>query len=143
MYKELQQVKLSHNNFDAGVRGEWRKFNPYNPYVEQNNQKQQENLKVESLDDLFTEDDLIINANNTQEDGNAFMENTSKQPDNINVNNSNNDSFFEESAFSDITSNEQDTNHFEESVKPFKDDISKELEEKFDEIFGPLNVNNN
>ena len=36
-------------------RGKWRKYNPYNPYVPETDKKAAENLKVESLDDLFDE----------------------------------------------------------------------------------------
>ena len=33
-----------------------RKYNPYNPYVEENKEQKKENLKIESLDDLFEEE---------------------------------------------------------------------------------------
>ena len=39
-------------------RGVWRKYNPYNPYVEEKDEKAVENLKVESLDDLFEDEPL-------------------------------------------------------------------------------------
>lgn len=103
MYKELQAFKLNHNQFDAGARGEWRKFNPYNPYVADNKQKV-EDLKVESLDDLFEEE------NKPQESNSNEVE----QPQ---------------------------QSRFEESVEPFTEDIQKELEAKFDELFGPIDNN--
>ena len=56
MIKEFQKYAISHNNFDSGVRGEWRKFNPMNPYVENKGQTQNQDLKIESLDDLFEEE---------------------------------------------------------------------------------------
>ena len=28
--RKLQSYTMNHNDFDAGERGEWRKFNPYN-----------------------------------------------------------------------------------------------------------------
>ena len=34
MNRRLNQNRLDHNNFDSGVRGEWRKFNPQNPYTD-------------------------------------------------------------------------------------------------------------
>ena len=55
MNRRLNQEKLDHNNFDAGVRGEWRKFNPQNPYADSTDKPEQD-LKVESLDDLFEDD---------------------------------------------------------------------------------------
>ncbi len=57
----MQEYTISHNNFDAGNRGAWRKFNPANPYVENKDSNQEQDLKIESLDDLF-EDDFSNNA---------------------------------------------------------------------------------
>ena len=91
MYKEMNKVKLDHNDFDVGDRGVWRKFNPNNPYKE-NKFNGGSDLKVESLDDLF--DDEIDN-------------------------------------------NEFDMPVIEESG-PSELDVQKELEAKFDELFGPL-----
>lgn len=55
MNRRLNQNRLDHNNFDSGVRGEWRKFNPQNPYTDATDKPEQD-LKVESLDDLFEDD---------------------------------------------------------------------------------------
>ena len=91
MYKKMNKVKLDHNDFDVGDRGVWRKFNPNNPYKE-NKFNGGNDLKVESLDDLF--DDEIDN-------------------------------------------DEFDMPVIEESG-PSELDVQKELEAKFDELFGPL-----
>ncbi len=54
MAKELAAHEISHNDIGEIQRGEWRKYNPYNPYVPEDEQdKQADNLKIESLDDLF------------------------------------------------------------------------------------------
>ena len=53
MAKELESMEISHNDIGEKDRGTWRKFNPYNPYEEK--EETVENLKVESLDDLFEE----------------------------------------------------------------------------------------
>ena len=92
MLKALNKVKLDHNDFNVGDRGLWRKFNPNNPYTD-NNVTGGNDLKVESLDDLFDEE----------------------------IENDNNDLplFEEESGKSEL-------------------DVQKELEAKFDELFGPL-----
>lgn len=37
MAKKLSEFKLDHNEFDAGTRGEWRRFNPSNPFSNQIN----------------------------------------------------------------------------------------------------------
>ena len=51
--KKLAHHAISHNDIPETDRGVWRKYNPYNPYVEDDKEKKVENLKVESLDDLF------------------------------------------------------------------------------------------
>ena len=56
MIKQLNEYKLNHLEFDVGNRGEWRKFNPNNPYFEEE-KEQPKDLKVDSLDDLFNDDD--------------------------------------------------------------------------------------
>ena len=93
MLKAMNKVKLNHNDFNVGDRGVWRKFNPNNPYTD-NQVSGGNDLKVESLDDLFDEE---IENDNTD----LLLPKT------------------EESAPSDL-------------------DIQKELEAKFDELFGPL-----
>jgi len=93
MYKAMEKIKLDHNNFDAGNRGEWRKFNPNNPYTEKGTGGGID-LKVESLDDLFDEEITVDN-----------------------------DDF-------EMPTVEDDG--------PSELDIQKELEAKFDELFGPL-----
>ena len=93
MYREMNKVKLSHNDFNVGDRGVWRKFNPNNPYTD-NQVTGGTDLKVESLDDLFEED---IQNDTTDIDYPVV----------------------EESGPSEL-------------------DIQKELEAKFDELFGPL-----
>ncbi|MBR2240277.1 MAG: type IV secretory system conjugative DNA transfer family protein [Clostridia bacterium] len=91
MIKEMNKVKLDHNDFNVGDRGVWRKFNPNNPYSEKSVSGGND-LKVESLDDLFDEE----------------IENDDfKMP------------VVEDSGPSDL-------------------DIQKELEAKFDELFGPI-----
>ncbi len=95
MIKEMNKVKLDHNEFNVGDRGVWRKFNPNNPYKEPNdNNGGGKDLNVDSLDELFDEE--------FQNDDDDFP-----MP------------IVEESGPSDL-------------------DIQKELEAKFDELFGPL-----
>ena len=56
MARKLAEYTLSHLDFNVGDRGKWRKYNPYNPYVEENENAPKNDLKVESLDDLFADD---------------------------------------------------------------------------------------
>ena len=54
--KKLTQYPNNHNEIADIERGTWRKYNPYNPYVPEEEKETTETLKVESLDDLFEED---------------------------------------------------------------------------------------
>ena len=65
MAKKLSEFKLDQDEFDAGTRGEWRRFNPSNPFSNQINNTNEQDLKVESLDDLFSDD--ITGGNNTDQ----------------------------------------------------------------------------
>ena len=111
--KEMNKVKLDHNKFNAGDRGVWRKFNPNNPTGSQDNGEV--DLKVESLDDLF-EDDIE----------NPIVE--EKKP--------------VQNAPKDILFEEDDEPKKVVAIKDEKSqaelDIQKELEAKFDELFGSL-----
>ena len=57
MDKEMQRYAISHNDIGEIDRGTWRKYNPYNPYVEEDEEEKIENLNIESLDDLFEDED--------------------------------------------------------------------------------------
>ena len=95
--RRLREVSISHNDVGEIERGEWRKFNPYNPYVADSkggNQRAQD-LTVESLDDLFEEETKPNNPDPTPLE-------------------------------------------FENTEDEFSEDIQKELEAKFDELFGPI-----
>ncbi len=96
--KLVNKFACSHNEIDPIDRGKWRKYNPYNPYVEELDEK--ENTKIETLDDLFEDEDII-----TKKDDNA-----------------------PELPQEDITK--------EDDVLTY--DVQKELEAKFDELFGAL-----
>ena len=101
--KLVNQYMCSHNDIDPIDRGKWRKYNPYNPYVEESVDKSGE-TKIESLDDLFEEDKPTENSDS------SLLEND----------------FVEE-------------NNKNEEVLTY--DIQKELEAKFDELFGALEDN--
>ena len=115
MAKELARLEINHNDIEDKDRGVWRKFNPYNPWTDTSeNQKEAENLKVESLDDLF--------------------EDNKPEPKLDKV----------ESMATTITSNVPEP---EPATLPLDEDdsydLQKELEAKFDELFGPLDDENN
>ena len=134
MLKDFNKFKLDHNNFDAGVRGSWRKFNPYNP--DQGTEKEQRDLKVESLDDLFDEDEFDGNPAN-KESNKKEIKNTANMLDDLN---------FDESSPKSNFKNDLDELMFEDEAPAPKKreqnredevlDLQKELEAKFDELFG-------
>ena len=128
MVRKLEEVRMNHLEFDAGVRGVWRKFNPYNPYVEEDNKNGEvkKDIKVESLDDLF-EDDTKDQNNNTK-NSNIVTENKEKSNNNINSQSNMQDSII-------LPQGEE-----EDDDELFSIDVQKELEAKFDELFGPTTV---
>ena len=54
--KDLNNNKISHNDYKCEERGDWRKFNPYNPYEERKAETNKE-LDISPLDDLFSDID--------------------------------------------------------------------------------------
>ena len=134
--KELQREKLDHNHFDAGVRGEWRKYNPYNPYVPETDKTKADDLKVESLDDLFEDD----------EDNTSYVEEQVQKPDIESFGIEENEQEEQEPVnlfqFEDMDLDDNKDNSEKEEKKEepklFTEDIQKELEAKFDELFGPM-----
>ena len=117
MAKEMARCEISHNDIGEIDRGTWRKYNPYNPYVEENDKdKQGQDLKIESLDDLFDDEPNENNSNLISEQSGTNLE---QSESNIEENN-------------------------KEDQLPMDDeyDLQKELEAKFDELFGPVDDSN-
>ena len=115
MNRRLNQERLDHNNFDAGVKGEWRKFNPQNPYADSTDKPEQD-LKVESLDDLFEDDVKPITPPTPQ-----------AQP----------------KAKQNVVEQEAPVLPMEDNTKEdelFSKDLQEELEAKFDELFGSVDT---
>ena len=118
MAKKMAALEISHNDIGEIDRGTWRKFNPYNPYVEDKKEEKVQNLKVESLDDLFDDEPEIKDEQPKTTE--AKIENKKLEPLQV--------SDFEEEA--PILPQElEDEDAY---------DLQKELEAKFDELFGPL-----
>ena len=136
MASALKRNEISHNDIGELDRGVWRKFNPYNPWTEDKSEKEAENLKVESLDDLF--------------DDEPKQEENKKEP--VKVGASNEKAEKEGSVDSDNISSLDDMFENTNVVEPEKEklkiedkedtyDLQKELEAKFDELFGPIDDN--
>ena len=148
MARKMAEYEISHNDIGEIDRGKWRKYNPYNPYVEEDEKQEVKDLKIESLDDLF-EDDITSNNNNNN-NKNEKVESYNKKIESIEV-------FDELNKFENDNKEETniikplDLNDFEEESIVLPQDIKednkeneeeydlqKELEAKFDELFGPL-----
>ena len=138
MLKEFNKFKLNHNNFDAGVRGTWRKFNPYNPDAGLEDSEPVKDLNVDSLDDLFDDDDDIKETSESK--GTASIGSRDYSPNEIKVSNNQNSN--------EISDNDLDELLFDDEILEENDDgnnevldIQKELEAKFDELFGDSDNN--
>ena len=149
MAKEMKRYAISHNDIGEIERGEWRKYNPYNPYVPEQEEEKVNDLKVESLDDLFEDEDLNTGNSNNNIGINKSANNNANMIDNDinsisleqNQENSRNDS-------TSIGMENQKLNleqEFEAPILPQTNieeneedeyDLQKELEAKFDELFG-------
>ena len=124
----MRKLEISHNDIGEIQRGEWRKFNPYNPWTEDKSDKEAQNLKVESLDDLF--DDEPKKEEKEPVKVGKLNEEPTKQDSSI-------------QGIDDIFVDEPETNNSKDenlNVQSDEDtyDLQKELEAKFDELFGPM-----
>ena len=131
---DLRRQEISHNDIGEIQRGNWRKFNPYNPWTEDKSEKEVQNLKVESLDDLFEDEPkkepVKVAAPTEQvEPIKPVIEPKEQSIDDL-FGDLTMDSGIEKKEVIDnnpIIENNEDTY-----------DLQKELEAKFDELFGPL-----
>ena len=115
MAKDLKKLEISHNDIGEIERGNWRKFNPYNPYVDEEEKNMVNDLKIDSLDDLFDdEEDFKVDTNENKK------EKTSEKKD------------LDSEKIAPILPMETEEDEDDEY------DLQKELEAKFDELFGPI-----
>lgn len=122
MAKEMAALEISHNDIGEIERGKWRKYNPYNPYVEEKDKELVKDLKVESLDDLFDDPDPIEEPK---------KESKPKQEDKK----------IEKLSLDDIDNDDAPMLPMNEDPED-EYDLQKELEAKFDELFGPIDDDN-
>ena len=120
MDKEMQRYAISHNDIGEIDRGTWRKYNPYNPYVEEDEEEKIENLNIESLDDLFEDEDKKESVPEVKNDTSVNKEDTETLDSLLNSN---------VDADAPLLPQDEDEDTY---------DLQKELEAKFDELFGPL-----
>ena len=133
MVNALEKVEISHNDIEQIDRGVWRKFNPYNPWTEDKTEKEVENLKVESLDDLFDDEPNKEDKENKEKKVITTNVNNSRAKEKVDSIDSLDDMFGENNI------SEQPQNLVVEQQKEEDTyDLQKELEAKFDELFGPM-----
>ena len=114
--KKLKRHPTDHNDRDID-RGPWRIFNPYNPYSEESEKKTVKDLKVDSLDDLFdepSEGEGLKKPEPKVQNSIPTFDNLDDEPQML--------------PQEDVSDNKNDVDI----------DLAKELEAKFDEIFGPI-----
>ena len=170
--KDLTSNAIDHNDYILESRGNWRKFNPNNPYTGNENESE-ENLNVGSLDELFSDESLESNDTFTsvsaQQETNAAVGSNISNVD-INIDNAfNNNTYPNNNTNNEMRINPvtkvmpiqnnaapMGENSFNAPTIPMAEDIppvssvpqsknetdemdiQKELEAKFDELFGPI-----
>lgn len=130
MAKKMQELEISHNDIEQVDRGIWRKYNPYNPYQEEKAEQAQD-LKIESLDDLFEEEPeeklkkekVKTNAKSKEQEHEIQTLDLSSFDDDEN------EEYLETPILPQDYENESSNDEY---------DLQKELEAKFDELFGPI-----
>ena len=139
MVKELAKYEISHNDIGEIERGVWRKYNPYNPYVPEDEKNKADDLKIDSLDDLFADDDLINDKSESLDnmplmDGIKPMDKQLEPPKmpSIPIDKEN-----------DAPMLPMDDEQKPDDSKDDEYDLQKELEAKFDELFGPIDDDDN
>ncbi len=185
--RDFNNNRLNHNDYKVADRGEWRKFNPANPYTEKSEDNKE--LEIGALDNLFSEIETptnkqgdtineiksqdastisntsITKSNSTMQinginNNNSDIANTIKpsaepiikqaQQSSVNINNTTQEQIENVGAIPKETPTNteqsivQSQNQFNnlKSVDQTNEeevDIQKELEAKFDELFGNLN----
>ena len=131
---ELEKNKISHNDVGEIKRGNWRKFNPYNPWEEDKTGKEVENLKVDSLDDLFDDAPTENKKQEPKKDVQPKAKIIEPKKEEIQSIDSMFDIDLEEKP------KEVPNNNIVQEEDSY--DLQKELEAKFDELFGPIDDNN-
>ena len=113
MARKMEALEISHNDIGEIERGEWRKYNPYNPYVDSNENKGGKQVKDLKVESL---DDLFEDEPIQEEKKTS------------------------ETELPPILPNTPQPAPQEENEIDV--DIQKELEAKFDELFGPIDKDN-
>lgn len=133
MAKILKDKEISHNDIGEIDRGKWRKYNPYNPFVEEEVVAGVSEMQIESLDSLF-DDGASTSAAVTAAALNVDSS-TKEQPIHIETKAMETD-IDELLKRDDQISSNKDFAPTIESLMDNESDFQKEIEAKFDELFG-------
>ena len=118
----------------------WRKFDPYNPYQEDKSEKEE----IQSLDSLFDvekqEEPKEKNNNEANVEGNQNVI-TDDEVLTSNIMNQRDSNIPTEPKLNNETKSKNDSPAYE--MGEDEADLEKELEAKFDELFGPIDDDNN
>ena len=132
MVKQLSAFEISHNDIGEINRGKWRKYNPYNPYVEEDKQATKKDLKVESLDDLFED----VSEDNTKKEETISPKEKIGNNDEKTNNNKNTVDLLDFEDEPKSKEEKEELNILPQIEEDDDYDLQKELEAKFDELFG-------
>ncbi len=136
--KIVVRYKVDHNDVNI-ERGVWRKFNPYNPYQggEDDREDAEQGASLDAFDDLF-EDDENDNADIDTKAETTLAAAPTQKPDTVHATQ-------QSKIVSDSMEEDEDENLYDDDEHSTSDllDIQKELEAKFDELFGPVDDDNN
>ncbi len=137
--KIVTRYKSDHNDVNID-RGPWRKFNPYNPYQEGDDDRTEaeQESSLNSLDDLFDDDE-------PEEASTSTVTTSPAKAMEIPSTNNNEYNTTSNKVIRDSMEEEEDDNLYDDDDHSSSDllDIQKELEAKFDELFGPMDDDNN
>lgn len=121
--QQLKSAAIDHNAYECTERGNYRIFNPNNPYVDK--QTEMNNTKIEELmNDLFVDASKTTDNSNDRLESNVNTGNENEINKFITESSSNNDKF--------IIDSDDDTNVDFEDVDI---DIGEELRKKYAELF--------
>lgn len=137
MIRDFTATKIDHNEYETPERGNWRKFNPNNPYTGNENLEREEETKIESLDSLFEPSEDVADREVVNNNGNSNIGETKKEENllNFDIPSIPNNKNMEENI-SVLPGLEEEKTGVMQNVSDDDIDIQKELEAKFDELFG-------
>ena len=154
MIRELEKFSIDHNDIGEIDRGKWRKYNPYNPVNDDDdndNQKTPKDLKIDSLDDLFDDEETEEKVEkphkeleeNEEENINTEKETVKVAKKGPKLKDLNIDEALDspkEMLNKMDKEDEAPQLPMDEDNEGEEDeyDLQKELEAKFDELFGPI-----